>query len=95
MKEKNISQEFRLKNIDETRNYFLEEMLQNALISRKHKKVCATINYIERIFILASSITGCISIAAFATLLDILIGILSPAIGLKICTIASGIKKYK
>ena len=70
-------------------------MLQNALISRKHKKVCATINYIERIFILASSITGCISIAAFASLLDIFIGILSPAIGLKICTIASGIKKYK
>ena len=24
----NISQEFRLKNIDETRNYFLEEMQQ-------------------------------------------------------------------
>ena len=25
MKERNISQEFRLKNMDETRNYFLEE----------------------------------------------------------------------
>ena len=33
MKEKNISQEFRLKNIDETRNYFLEEIEQNELIS--------------------------------------------------------------
>ena len=38
MKEKNISQEFRLKNIDETRNYFLEEIEQNELISRKYKK---------------------------------------------------------
>ena len=38
MKEKNISQEFRLKNIDETRNYFLEEIKQNELISRKYKK---------------------------------------------------------
>ena len=26
MVEENISQEFRLKNIDETRNYFLEKM---------------------------------------------------------------------
>ena len=26
MVEENISQEFRLKNIDETRNYFLEEI---------------------------------------------------------------------
>ena len=29
MVEKNISQKFRLKNIDETKNYFLEEIEQN------------------------------------------------------------------
>ena len=29
MAEKNISQKFRLKNIDETKNYFLEEIEQN------------------------------------------------------------------
>ena len=27
--EKNISQKFKLKNIDETRNYFIEEVNQN------------------------------------------------------------------
>ena len=42
MVEENISQEFRLKNIDETRNYFLEEIEQNELMSGKHKKVCKT-----------------------------------------------------
>ena len=31
----NVSQQFRLKNIDETRNYFLEEIEQNELMSRK------------------------------------------------------------
>ena len=31
-----MSQEFRLKNIDKTRNYFLEEIDQNELTSRKH-----------------------------------------------------------
>ena len=39
MVEENISQEFRLKNIDETRNYFLKEIEQNELTSKKHKKV--------------------------------------------------------
>ena len=33
MAEKNISQEFRLKNIDETRNCFVEEIERNELIS--------------------------------------------------------------
>ena len=95
MVEENINQEFRLKNIDETRNYFLEEIEQNELMSRKHKKVCTTLNYIEHFLILASTITGCISISAFASLIGIPIGITSSAIGLKICAITAGIKKYK
>ena len=45
--EENISQEFRLKNIDKTRNYFLEEIKENELMSGKHKKVCDTLNYVE------------------------------------------------
>ena len=32
MVEENVSQEFRLKNMDETRNYFLEEIKQNELM---------------------------------------------------------------
>ena len=47
MVEENISQEFRLKNVDETRNYFLEEIKQNELMSKKHKKICTTLSYIE------------------------------------------------
>ena len=90
-----MSQEFRLKNIDETRNYFLQEIKQNELISRKQKKVCTTLNYIENIFILACTITGCISISAFASLVGIPIGITNSAIGLRICAIAAGIKKCK
>ena len=39
MSEENISQEFRLKNIDETRNYFFKERNQNELMSKKHKNV--------------------------------------------------------
>ena len=64
MVEHNISQEFRLKNINETINRFLEEIKQ--LKSRNHKNVCTTLNYIENFVVLASPITGCISISAFA-----------------------------
>ena len=77
-------QEFTLKSIDETRKYFLEEIDQNEFMSRRHKKVCKTQNYTEHFFILASAITGCISISDFASLLGIPIGITSSAIVLKI-----------
>ena len=95
MIEENISQKFRLKNIDETRNYFPEEIEQNNLMSRKNKMVCTTLNYIEHFLISAFKITGCISISAFASLLGISIGIRSSAIGLKNCVITTGIKKCK
>ena len=62
-------------------------------MSRKQKNVCITLNYSEHFPILASTITGCTSISAFASLLGISIGITSSAIGLKICVITAGIKK--
>ena len=82
-----------MKNIDKTRDYFLEEIDQDELMSRKHKKVCTTLNYIEHFFILAFEITGCISISVFVSLLGIPIGITSSAIRVKICAIAERIKK--
>ena len=94
MAEENISQEFRLKNTGKTKNYFLEEIKQNKLISRKHKKVCTTLNYIRHFLILASTITGWISISTFASLLGISIAIMSSVTGLQICAITARIKKY-
>ena len=64
-------------------------------MSKKHKKVCTGLKYIKYFLILASTITGCISISAFASLIGIPIGITSYTMGLKICAIAAGIKKYK
>ena len=95
MVKENISQEFRLKNDGETRNYFIKEVEKNQSMSKKHKKVSMTLNYIEHFLILASSVTGCISISAFASLLGIFIGISSSAIGLKRFAITAGIKRYK
>ena len=64
MAEEKISQEFRQKNIDEKINYLTEVINRNKLMSKKHKKVCPTLNYTEQFLILGSTITGCISIYA-------------------------------
>ena len=92
MAEENISQELRLKNIHEARNYLIEEITRNELMNKKHKKICKTLNYIEQFLISASMITKCVSISAFASLIGIPMGIMSSAIGLQICTITSEIK---
>ena len=59
MFEENISQEFKLKNIDETGNYFIEKINQNELMSKKHKKVCRVLNYIYNLLVLIPTVTSC------------------------------------
>ena len=95
MAEENISQEFRVKNMDKTRNYLIEEINWNELMRKNHKTFCTTLKYIEHILILASSIAECISVSAFAYFTGIPIEITSSAIRLKICAIAAIIKKSK
>ena len=58
MSEENISQEFRLKNIDKIRICLIEEINLNELMSKKHKKVYRVLNYIEYLLILISTVTG-------------------------------------
>ena len=62
---------------------------------KKHKNVCTVLNYTEHLLILATVVTRFISIYAFVSLVGIVIGITCSAIGLKICVIIPGIKKYK
>ena len=80
---KENSQEHRLKNIDETRNYFLEE-IKKKIMSKKLKKACTTVNYIEHFLILASN-TGWILISEFTYLISVSIEITSSSIELRIC----------
>ena len=58
MAEEKLNQEFRVKNINKTRNYLSEEINWNELTSKKHKETCTNPNYIEHFLILASTITG-------------------------------------
>ena len=51
--------------------------------SKKHKKVCSVLSYIDHSLIVISTITKCVSIFVFASLVGILLGIASFIIGLK------------
>ena len=62
---------------------------------KRHKKTCRALNYFENVLLFTSAVTGCVSISAFASLVGVLVGITSSAVGLKICGITAGIKKYK
>ena len=93
--EEKASLEFRLRKIDETRNYLLVEIKNNDLMSEKYKKTCKYLNYVENLLILVSTVTACVSISAFASLVTIPVGITSSAVGIKNCAITVGIKTYK
>ena len=64
-------------------------------MSKKPKKICLTLHYIRNFIFLASTIIGCISIFAVASLIGIPIRITSSEITLKICEITAGIRNYK
>ena len=89
------SLEFRLRKIDETRNFLLDEIKQNDLMSEKYKKTCKYLKYVEHFLILTSAVTGCVSVPAFTSLVCVSVCITSSTLGINICAITAGIKKYR
>ena len=61
-----MDQEFRLRKIDKKK-----------LTRKKPKEVCKILNYTENLLILTSTVTECVSIFAFASLIDIPVGVSS------------------
>ena len=59
MPEGNMNQEYILKKI---RNYLIEEINRNQLMSKTNKKVSRVLNYIDHTLIVICTISGCVSI---------------------------------
>ena len=53
------------------------------------------LNYFEHFLIFVSPVSRYVSISAFASLVGVPVGTKSSPVGLKICAITAGIKKYK
>ena len=73
MTEENISKTSRLKNIDETRNKFNDAINQKNVMSKKPKKNCVTLNFIEHLLVVASTVTECVSVFVLASLVGIFV----------------------
>ena len=95
MKEENISQSLDFKRRKWVTSYFIEEMNQNELMSKKYKKVSRVPNFIEKVLILASAVTEYASISALASLVGSFVPILSSALELKIWAQTAWTKTYK
>ena len=80
MAEEKISHKFRSNKIDGTRNYFIEEMKQNDLMSKKYKKVCMASMYVKQSLVLNFAVTLFVSIFTFFLLGGIPIRIVSSAV---------------
>ena len=58
MTKENMNKEFRLKKIDEKIHYLIEEINQNKLLSKKHKKICTFLNCVDHSLIIIFTITA-------------------------------------
>ena len=64
-------------------------------MSKKDKKVCRVLNYIDHLLSEIDAITRCVPISTFASLDGTPIWFTGSPIEIKICAITAGIKKYK
>ena len=65
------------------------------MFSNKNKNICTTVNYIEHFLTLIFAVTVCISISAFASLVNISKGTMNSTTELNICEMFARVKRYK
>ena len=73
----------------------MEEINHNDLMSEKYIKSTKYLNYVEHLLIVASKVTSCLPVSAFASLVCVPVGITVSAVGLKFCAITIALKKCK
>ena len=82
------NQQFRLNKISETENYFIAEIKERELMSKKLSKYISSFYYFDKSLIVLSVTSGGVSIASFATAIGAPIGITSASLNLafSLCT---------
>ena len=75
-------QQFRLDRINEIRDYFVAEIKERELMSKRLSKYIASFDYFDKSLIVLSVTTGSISIASFATVTGAPVEIVSASFSL-------------
>ena len=88
----NDQQQFRLNKINEIKDYFVAEIKERELMSKRLSKYIASFDCFYKSLILLSVTTGSISIASFATVIGVPVGMASESFCLA-CSVTTGIIK--
>ena len=75
-------EQFRLNKINEIKDYFIAEIKERELMSKRLSKYIASFDYFDKSLIVLSVATGSISIASFATVIGAPAGIIGASCGL-------------
>ena len=86
------NQQFRLNKINEMKNYFIAEINERELTSKRLSKYIASFDYFDKSLIVLSATNGSISFALFATVIGTPVGIASPTLSLTF-SLSTGIAK--
>ena len=78
----NDQQQFRLKKINEINDYFVAEINERELMSKRLSKYIASFDYFDKSVIVLSVTTCSISIASFATVIGAPVGMGSASFSL-------------
>ena len=73
---------FRLNKINEIKYYFIAEIKERELMSKRLSKYIASFDYFDKSLIVLSATSGSISIALFATVIGTPVGISSASVSL-------------
>ena len=78
----NDQQQFRLYEINEINNYFVAEIKERELMSKRLSKYIPSFDYFDKSLTVLSVTTGSIYIALFATVIEAPVGIASEGFSL-------------
>ena len=86
-------QQFRLNKINEIKDYFVAEIKERELMSKRLSKYIASFDYFDKSLIVLSVATGSISIASFATVIGAPAGIIGASCGFTFSITSGFVKK--
>ena len=87
-------QQFRLNKISEIKDYFVAEIQERELMSKRLSKYIASFDYFDKSLIVLSVTTGSISIASFATVIGAPVGMMSASCSLAFSITTGFVKKF-
>ena len=76
------NQQFRLNKINEIKNFFIDEIKERELMSKRLSKYIASFDYFDKSLIVLPATSGSISIASFVKVIGTLKGIASASLSL-------------